>query len=338
MDATVVVVPRERFTSLPVSLRSLFATIPESVQVIVVEGASPNAVRGELEALKSERDFTLVSEDRMLLPNEARNIGGRLVDTKYIIFADNDIEYSDHWLEPLVAQAEAEGSDTVAPLTLIGPSKEPRIHHAGGRIITYEKKGEIQINEIHRLSNVYVKDADFPKQAPMKNEVCEFHCMLIKREFFDAMGGFDERYITREHIDLALRLRAIGGKSTFCVDSVVSYQAMAPFTFVDLRYLAYRWNDKLAESGLRAFSKMWETGADGKPLRRKPIRRRRWRAIMSWVGLHGKGALTKRAANLICPMIEFYFTMRDGYGANRKNVFAPKKIDNPVLTLLDKAA
>jgi len=47
--ASVVVVPRERFSSLPVSLRSLFSTVGTDVPVLVVEGGSPPAVRAELE-------------------------------------------------------------------------------------------------------------------------------------------------------------------------------------------------------------------------------------------------------------------------------------------------
>ena len=51
MRTSVVVVPRERFTSLPVSLRSLFATIPDEAQVVVFEGGTPAETRAELESL-----------------------------------------------------------------------------------------------------------------------------------------------------------------------------------------------------------------------------------------------------------------------------------------------
>jgi hypothetical protein len=50
MRTAVVVVPRERFTSLPVSLRSLFATITD-VPVVGVEGGTPDETRTELQAL-----------------------------------------------------------------------------------------------------------------------------------------------------------------------------------------------------------------------------------------------------------------------------------------------
>jgi hypothetical protein len=51
MRTAVVVVPRERFTSLPVSLRSLFATITPDVPVVGVEGGTPDETRTELQAL-----------------------------------------------------------------------------------------------------------------------------------------------------------------------------------------------------------------------------------------------------------------------------------------------
>jgi hypothetical protein len=45
VPASIVVVPRERFTSLPVSPRSPFSTIAEDVPVVVVEGGTPEATR-----------------------------------------------------------------------------------------------------------------------------------------------------------------------------------------------------------------------------------------------------------------------------------------------------
>ena len=63
------VVPRERFTSLPVSLRSLFSTIAEEVPVIVVEGGMPEATRVELHALSQE--LVALSRPRLAPPEIA---------------------------------------------------------------------------------------------------------------------------------------------------------------------------------------------------------------------------------------------------------------------------
>ncbi len=58
MLASIVVVPRERFTSLPVSLRSLFSTIAEDVPVVVVEGGTPAERQDDSIWLGVRRDDT----------------------------------------------------------------------------------------------------------------------------------------------------------------------------------------------------------------------------------------------------------------------------------------
>ena len=93
VDVSIVVVQRERFSSVLESLHSLFSTIDLNVSVVVVEGASPANVRKELLSLQKVRAFKLISKDYFITPNEARNIGLKSVDSEYVVFADNDIVY-----------------------------------------------------------------------------------------------------------------------------------------------------------------------------------------------------------------------------------------------------
>lgn len=117
MRTSIVVVSRERFTSLPVSLRSLFATIPGDVPVVVVvvEGGTPAETRAERMSLAGERSFELVSLPSMVKPNEARNLGVARTSSEFVVIADNDIDYQSGWLEALEEHAVENGSDAVAP-------------------------------------------------------------------------------------------------------------------------------------------------------------------------------------------------------------------------------
>src|ERR687892_2057106 len=154
MRTSVVVVPRERFTSLPVSLRSLFASIPREVEVVVVEGATPDETRSELERLSAERPFDLVSLPYMVKPNEARNLGVARTSSELVVIADNDIEYEPGWFEALEEHAVANRSDAVAPLICIGPPTATIIHHAGGILRAERLDGTIRLTEAHRLMDV----------------------------------------------------------------------------------------------------------------------------------------------------------------------------------------
>lgn len=273
MRTSVVVVPRERFTSLPVSLRSLFATIPAGVEVVVVEGATRPETRSELQALARERPFELVSLPYMLKPNEARNIGIAKTTSDYVVIADNDIEYEPGWLEALEEHAVEHDSDAVAPLIFIGPPATTIIHHAGGMLSASRVDGAIRLSEAHRLMDVRLEDHDGAFPEP-HNHVCEFHCMLASRALLDEMGGLDERLITREQIDFAPRTFALGAKTTFAEKAWVTYMARDDFDPVDLRYHLFRWADPFVVESLDALEEAWGVTVDRQMYR------------FSWVATH----------------------------------------------------
>ncbi len=266
---TIIVSPRERFSSVIASLESLFATIDPAVPVIVVEGGSPPQVKDQLKAMQSRRTFEWVSLDYMVIPNEARNIGGRMAKTEFVVFADNDIDYQPNWLERLEANADEHGSDAVAPLIFIGPSKDNLIHHAGGSLVLEERGGKVILREKHRLMNEPIAkvEAELDALAPVENEVCEFHLTFMRREFFERLGGFDERLITREQMDFGLRIKDLNAKITFEKNARVTYMAFEPFNPIDLEYHLFRWSDWRAVESIEVFEKTW-----GIPLNHKAIR------------------------------------------------------------------
>lgn len=279
-DVSIVVAPRERPGAVLDSLESLFSTIPDEVAVVVVEGASPPPVRERLQALRERRPFTLISTDCMLIPNAARNRGARETTSRHLVFADNDMHYEPGWLEALMANAGRERADAVAPLICIGPPAVTTIHHAGGTLALECPGGRPALVEHHRLMNRPLR-ALTAQTAPVQNEVCEFHCCLVSRDLFDRMGGLDERLITREQMDFALRCKALGARVTFAADSVVTYMALAPFDPADLPYHMFRWADALAVRSMDAFEQSWGIALDRQRIRYRWIARHRSRAAAS---------------------------------------------------------
>jgi GT2 family glycosyltransferase len=271
VPASIVVVPRERFTSLPVSLRSLFGTITEEVPVVVVEGGTPEATRAELDALSRERPFRLVSLPYMVKPNEARNLGVVETSTEYVVIADNDIEYEAGWLDALERHAVEHDSDAVAPLICIGPPAATIVHHAGGTVMATRSEGGVKLSEEHRLMNVPLAEAR-AALPDARNQVCEFHCMLVRRRLFDEMGGLDERLVTREQLDFAMRALVLNARVTFAERAIVTYMARGAFDPIDLRYHLFRWSDRLVVESLDAFEATWGVELD------RNMFRNRWTA------------------------------------------------------------
>lgn len=192
--ATVVVVPRERFRPLIRSLTSLFSTIPREVPVVVVDCGHSGEMRQELLRLQSERPFEIVHHPAFLLPSEARNLAMGHVDTEYVAFCDNDMEYRPGWLEALVANAEQHGAAAVAPLTLIGPSDPPIIHHAGGTFVL-ERKGNSppHLHHLHLLGNTRMdgQHSEALEACGPETDFFEYHCVLVRASARRRIGGDD---------------------------------------------------------------------------------------------------------------------------------------------------
>src|SRR5688572_14673559 len=89
--ATVVLVARERLSNTPRAVRSVVRSLPDDVPIIVVDGAFPDDVRRELDAISEQRPLKILRFERFLLPPEARNLALPLVETPYVAFVDNDI-------------------------------------------------------------------------------------------------------------------------------------------------------------------------------------------------------------------------------------------------------
>lgn len=265
MRTTVAIVPRERFRPLPESLDSLFATIPPEVPVIVVDGGAPESIRAKLREIRKVRGFDLVESKTFILPNEARNIALDRVQTKYVVFCDNDLSYEPGWLEALEQNAVQNGSAAVCPVTLIGPSRPPRIHHAGGTfVLRIDSNGRRILADYHHLANVPLPEAETrdPRLGPLDHQNFEYHCVLVDAEMMRAAGGHDERLIMHEHLDSSLRLLMQGGRLTFEPASRVTYRAFVRFTSDDWPYFLFRWAIDRAIISDRVFAENWGIHSD----------------------------------------------------------------------------
>lgn len=282
MLTTIAVVPRERFRPLPESLTSLFATIPPNVPVIVVDGGAPESIRAELREIRKARDFDLVESADFILPNEARNVALDRVRTKYVVFCDNDLSYEEGWLEALERNAVQNGSAAVCPVTLIGPSRPPRIHHAGGTfLLRVDSEGRRRLEDHHHLENVSLPDAEArdSQLGPLEHQNFEYHCVMVDTEMMRAVGGHDERLVMHEHLDSSLRLLLRGGRLTFEPAARVTYRAFVRFTRDDWPYFLFRWAIHRAVTSDRVFAENWGVYSDPTRTHRGWIKMHRDRAM-----------------------------------------------------------
>ncbi|MEO0948446.1 MAG: glycosyltransferase, partial [Cyanobacteria bacterium J06641_5] len=218
-----------------------------------------------LKTKAKENGFQILRTDRYLTPNNARNLGLSYVDTEYLVFCDNDVIVSPGWLTALMACAEETDASIVGPLMC---EKEPihtRIHFAGGEShIVTDIYGKRHLREKMYKQGKQVADLR-PTLKRSPTELAEFHCVLVRREIMDRIGGqLDEAILnTKEHLDFCMTVTQAGGTIYFEPDALVTYVPGSALAWSDLHYYMLRWSNAWKLESLQRLRQKWDLAEDG---------------------------------------------------------------------------
>ena len=198
-------------------LKDCFVSIKSSdspdEEVILVDNASSD---GSLEYVRAEFPWVKVIA---LQENcgfaEANNIGAKVASGRYLAFLNNDTVVSPQWLKALI--------DVL--------SSDPTVGAAGSKLLLYNKPGKLNSAGANITFNGGGYDIGFgDKDAKQYNipgprgAVCAAS-MLVRRDEFLALGGFDPMYFMYfEDIDLCWQYWLSGQKVLYVPDSIVSHR------------------------------------------------------------------------------------------------------------------
>jgi GT2 family glycosyltransferase len=139
----------------------------------------------------------------------ANNVGANAAKGKYAVFLNNDTVVTSDWLDDLVTVLERNSDIAIAQSMLILPSGE--VDSAGdfatefGRTYSSKKFG-----------------FDVPREILSARGAA----MMIKRDFFLQVGGFDEDYfISFEDVELGWRTWILGFRVVMVPSSIVYHDA-----------------------------------------------------------------------------------------------------------------
>lgn len=293
---TIVFVPRERFSATLASLESIYRHTDQPFELVCVDGGSPPEVRDAIRAASERFGFSVVRTERVLAPNEARNLGAKhATDSEFLLFIDNDVTVSEGWLDRLFVCAAETGADIVGPLYMIGEPGSDRIHMAGGEVSFPESDQGRGFLERHRHSHTPRAQA-----GPLHREAVdfvEFHCMLVKAEVFRAVGGLDEELLSMcEHTDFCLAAARTGAVTYFEPASVVTYSPPRRFQRGDRSFFLLRWSDDWNRRSAERFAAKW--GVEDRTSLDDTVR---------WAGRHRRKAFHKPLRRF-APLLEAWLT------------------------------
>ena len=185
------------------------ATTDVSFEVIIVDNGSTDGTREFLSELKG--DLQIILNDQNLGFAKACNQGARAARGRYILFLNNDTVPLGGWLKPLVEELSSDPQVAVVGSKLL--YEDLTVQHAG-----------VVFDRLRRPYHVYQRTNG---QHPAVNVRREMNavtaaCMLVRREVFEAVGGFDEGFINGfEDIDLCLKVREANLRIVYQPRSVV---------------------------------------------------------------------------------------------------------------------
>ena len=265
-QVTIVVVPRERFSYTRESLESIYEYTDFSFKLVYVDGNSPKKVQRYLEETAQAKGFEIIRTDYYLSPNKARNLGLSRVNTKYVVFIDNDVIVSPGWLQALVECAEETNATIVGPLVCQHKPIHEIVHCAGGEThIWIDKKSEIPRRRLReKMYKQGTRVETIRDQLQRKQtELAEFHCTLIRTEIFQKVGLLDEAFLnTKEHLDFCMTIMQAGGTVYFEPKCIVTYVPEPP-SWTDLHYYMLRWSDAWQLASLHRLRDKWNLAEDG---------------------------------------------------------------------------
>jgi len=198
-------------------------SLPAGIRVLVVDNASDD----DTLAVCGGKDVEIIALDENVGYGAAANIGVMRTDTDYVFLLNPDILLQDGCVDVLLEAAEAHRS-----VGLFGPSQ---FRHNDGVIIDHDKPTSLLV-PVERTGTklaANVQEVDFLLGS----------AYFIRREAFDAIGGFDEElFLFYEDDDFCRRLRDAGWSralvgNAFCQHAVGQSSPVTP----DLVY-AKNWH------------------------------------------------------------------------------------------------
>lgn len=196
---SVIIPTTARLEFVTAAMESLARTDYEPLEVIFIDnsrGRHPDGVR-----FLMDHDVIVLERDESFNWAKLNNDGARLAHGDLLLFINDDVEADDSaWLTAMVRQATRDEVGVVGSMLRY---PEGTIQHAGVFLVGHGG------GAVHLFRGMDPNDHLYLDWQRVAREVTAVTgaCMLVRRDAFEAVGGFDEGLaITGNDVDLCMRI------------------------------------------------------------------------------------------------------------------------------------
>ncbi len=187
------------------TLASVIKNSPESCEIIVLDNDSNDLTVKLLREFKEK--INLIESSQNLGFSKGNNLAAKSAKGKFLFFLNPDIYMDDPILDELIDFLN--DKDNVA---IVGP-----------KLVMINGTTQASVKRLPTISGAFrefvlgVKNA-YSEYIPQSDQPLEVECVygaaiLIKKDFFENLGGFNEKYfLYYEDIDLCKRVKKLGKK------------------------------------------------------------------------------------------------------------------------------
>ncbi len=198
---------------------------PDILELIIVDNGNTVSARQRLWALaKSERRIRIVQGHGNVGFGRACNYGAQLSKGDYILFLNPDAV-----IEKGTAMELAECGDGLTRPWIAGGNLQTvnGVEQRGARRSELTPlSAVVSFTPLHKLpwfKSIHLEHLPVPDE-PVEMPIVSGACLMMDRESFEMLGGFDERYFLHvEDIDICRRAKLAGGEVYFVPEAKVMH-------------------------------------------------------------------------------------------------------------------
>ena len=257
-DVTIVVVPRDRFSSIVDCAKSIIENTSIPFRLVVLDFGYSAGTLAAVRSVVGDRPLEIMPCGRTIPMIAFRNCLPAIA-TRYVTWVDNDTYVTPGWMEALFERA-AMGARVILPLTLeregldIDRRRLPLRNH-----ISHSELRRVEIDGVSYVFDHKPFRRAAPEEIPSEAHTIDFfelHTFFAETDVFRQLDL--PAMVVREHIDIGMQLHKLGIEIWCEPKARVQFDNIhARPTYSDLKFFFFRWNQRLVDESHDLFEKRW---------------------------------------------------------------------------------